>query len=246
MSLIQERVSPYDVLARKLTNKCLSIVKDYITGDLEYNEDNYNFLGGISFEIAYRFPSRGLSKGIDMLLDFHINPPDRKFRGPFYVSGAAEEEILDIVLQIKDVSKGGIFGSTDLDVSLLKDIYYDLLHIIRHELEHQAQDHRSRSNSIPIQHYNQFSDRLKRIRHSHQEAPGLKGRSKQIRYNTELDSEIEAELKSYYLMSKKTGIPMEKLIKKFFNSIYVNNKDIGYVLDKWRKYAKEHFPYMKF
>ena len=249
--LLQERVSAYDVLARQLANKGFRYYKKYLTS----TKDLLTF-----FTVRYVFPAAGVPKDwkgpkyhiendniLKSRIRFNVFPiirlPDGRlysFNGT-YIRDDGEISIKLIVENFKES-----FIAIDW-----QEFYYDLLGVIRHELEHQVQYYRE--HGIPV-FKSDFEDdksmRKNRYYSSSDKAHeiyskfGKSDKTRQVLYYTELASEIEAELKNHYLISKKTKKPFRDVAKKWLNDLKLSSKQVDYVLEKWEEYRKKHFSYM--
>ena len=138
------------------------------------------------------------------------------------------------------------FKKSDFKWDLL---YFKILRVVRHELEHQAQYLRLYGNKI--EKYDTVANDIARkafwdenydskaLNFSFKTAPA-------VHYSTELASEVEAELKAYYLLHKKTKKSFKKVIEDalLFKLGDSAKKEIEYVLKKWEEYRKKHFKYM--
>jgi len=101
-----------------------------------------------------------------------------------------------------------------------EDIYFDLIDVIRHELEHFTQEG---INVIPSKEMN--DDEI------------LRGLIKmKLAPNTEyfkLEKEVDAMLQGMYLKAKKTRTPFKDVINDYFNKVGLRKQERQDILDVW-------------
>lgn len=241
--LILERVSVYDVLASKLNRKCFEDIKAHFDSILDYVDEEGFSLGTI-FEYPFEFPRTGWGKKELPEKGFSVTLEISDYTGHattneygFGVNGLAVNNGIQLDFVVNDLDYF-------LDNVDWQEVYRDLLQIIRHELEHLAQFYRE--DGIPIHYYDADQDYEKRESSAYERQAHSLGFDKHVLYATELSSEIEAELKSMYFISKKTKEPVVAIATKKLKQMNISDRGIAYILKKWGEYAKKHFPYIKF
>ena len=101
-----------------------------------------------------------------------------------------------------------------------KDIYFDLIDVIRHELEHFTQQG---INVIPSKEMG--DDEIMRNLINMKLAP----KSEYFK----LEKEVDAMLQGMYLKAKKTRTPFKDVINDYFNKVKLNKQDRQDILDLW-------------
>jgi len=181
-------VTKNDILARQLTSKSLDLMKNDILNrdniDKEY-DDKFE-LDGKKFEF-YSF----LTFSDELNIPFHINAQYGKYsHTELYFIGF--EIVINPKYKVRD----------------LKNIYFDLLATIRHEIEHYFQRH--------------ADDRFKKTRpveptNVYQAEYDKAEKSGDYRDYIRLPSEMQGNYKGIRLMAKKMGIPFEQAAGFYFS-----------------------------
>ena len=277
--LLTERVNIYDKLAKALTKKGFDLYRDYIANNDNFNKTSdsagivrYIFpKKGVGSYKDVVNSDRILNCSIDFTIEktspyIKIFNAMRKRQSEEYIPTAGykthgsyiypknflagyenEKENPDIVIKLV-VKNFKEFHKEDFKWN---KFYFDILHTVRHELEHQAQY--LREAGIPIHHFDMPWDVTVRTSGSYKRGHeareleshfGTVDKNSQILYNTVLSSEVEAELKAYYLLYKKTKKPLKDVIKTQLKKYDLDSGEINYVLDKWEQYRKWNFKYM--
>ena len=248
--LLTERFSEYDKLAKKLASRGFAFYKEVLTG-----KEGYNIKA--TFKDTYQFPIKGLlmdkypvalhdiSKCVikfSLMYNFTKNISDMYYFNGSYSSNANH---LFIILNILGFDKMLFKQNFNW-----QEFYFKLLRTIRHELEHQVQYFRE--GGIPVHHYDTDKDaeirksKFFKSQDSVEHIIKTTGRLPKIqaRYTTLLPSEVEAQLKSIYLISKKTKKSMHEVLVPVLLDYELPYWDVRYVIDVWEEYRKKHFSYM--
>jgi hypothetical protein len=101
-----------------------------------------------------------------------------------------------------------------------EDIYFDLIDVIRHELEHFTQQG---INVIPSKEMG--DDEILRNLINMKLAP-------KANY-FKLEKEVDAMLQGMYLKAKKTRTPFKDVINDYFNKVKLNKQERQDILDVW-------------
>lgn len=252
--LLLERVNVYDVLAREMAGAALYKYKKIL-------QDKDIVRLAANFRYHYEFPAKGVStkwpQDIDKILEctakFYIAynmgqyPPEviYFFNGNYsknlnFLSGEDDYKTrpdIQISLNVFNNDFSEFQGNFDWQA-----FYFELLQTIRHELEHQVQA--MRAYGIPVHHFDFDADNELRV--DLPKSVDFVGKTikNHALYTTVLASEVEAELKSYYLVYKKTKKSMYDLIVKALKQLDLDAEDIQYVIGEWERYRKKHFKYM--
>ena len=104
-------------------------------------------------------------------------------------------------------------------------IYFDLIDVIRHELEHFTQQG---INVIPSKEMG--DDEILRNLINMKLAPKAD--------YFKLEKEVDAMLQGMYLKAKKTRTPFKDVINDYFNKVKLNKNDRQDILDVWSKRLK--------
>jgi len=104
-------------------------------------------------------------------------------------------------------------------------IYYDLIDVVRHELEHFTQEGSNIISSKAME-----DDTFVRTMINAKLLP----KSEYFK----LEKEVDAMLQGMYLKAKKTRTPFSKVISDYFDKVRLNKKDRKDILDLWSKRLK--------
>ena len=258
--LLTERFNVYDKLAKKLAKDSFAHYKSYLEDFEAVNDDAVTNLYSYSrktFPIFYySFPVVGsnfeddaleskLQCIIEMSPGLFSSENKYAFNGLYnpnadYFNKKHDTKIapdITVELHISDFEQ---FEYYDFDWN---KFYFELLHVIRHELEHQVQH--LRKEGIPVAHFDFDRDELTRTTLGYQTDDAM---SSQAQYFAKLPSEVEAELKAHYFISKKTKEPLKTIVRKRLVDLgeFMDFKksDIDYIITKWEEYRKKYFKYM--
>ena len=262
--LLTERVTIYDVLARNIASAGFHKYKRILTA-----KDSIDLRA--TFRYYYEFPVKGIKDNnvyvtLDELLDSRVlfriqydNEPtrpgivyffyvhyykDTKFIG----TDTLHKENPDITIILYLFDDDPINFKTNFD---WQKFYFQLLQAVRHELEHQAQY--LRSEGVPLHHFDFYKDEKMREDEEYLSQVNKdfvkdiigKTPKNQALYATILASEVEAELKSFYLVYRKTKKKsMYNLLVPTLIDFGLDTNDINYVIGEWEKYRKKYFKYM--
>ena len=244
--LLTERVSVYDNLAKELAK----------VGFQNYKNKLFYGRGFIQvpYEFYYKFPVKGMPtnhnfKDLDSKISFSIQR-GRSFdtEYDYYFNGDYSSTTNNINIVLVPLNPNSSIFEKDFD---WQEFYFHLLQTIRHELEHQVQY--LRADGIPVHYYDTEKDAdnrkygLFRNQISRIYATDIIGRPPKIQalYTTQLASEVEAQLKSFYLIYKKNKRQsMNKLLIQALKRYDFDADDSAYVISEWEKYRKAYFPYM--
>ena len=273
-NLIQERINPYQKAVNTAVREIFLDVKTFWGEALKRLEYIYNN-GYFDTVIMRRLPPKNVDYCYNTLSnitkkEYFITVPNQKKEVPVSIWFKLKEEGF-IENADWDWYITGYSSHPDITLWILLNpdklkqaknpkwskVYYDMVHLITHEYEHSLQDILKNDRLKDYEHDYKY-------RHSgkYKESPihigGKLSTNTSIAYYTELASEVEAELQSYWLSAKKlrnTKKYKGKSRPEVFFSItkeglkktgQFNLEEINYIIKKWKEYAKEHFPYMKF
>jgi hypothetical protein len=101
-----------------------------------------------------------------------------------------------------------------------EEIYFDLIDIVRHELEHFTQEG---TNVIPSK---EMADDIKIRKQIN------KGKLPRAEY-FKLEREVDAMLQGLYLKAKKTRTPLKTVISDYFDKVGLDTQERQDILDLW-------------
>lgn len=196
----------YDSITRLVVRDIMNYWKSEFngkTGDIEF-EDEYELID-----------SKGKTIEFDLLAVLRI----KKTKDSDYIADGGvdpDEPYLEIKFQVDPRNLPYMW----------EEIYYDLIDVVRHEIEHFTQMGFNMIKSKEME-----EDDIER---------GLinsKLLSKSRYY--QLPMEVDAMLQGMYLKSKKMKVPLSVVIDMYFDKVKIPKKDRKEVLDLWKKRAKE-------
>ena len=275
-TLLSERVNPYQKEINKASKKIFLDVKyfwdSFIFRLVELYNNPSEFEDGFGTEDFYVDLDDFMEYGIYKSYISIPNKHDLKI--PIYL-GAKFKKNNFSQFQNKGWHITGHYAGYSSDIGYVKlqlyfnfddletaknpnwdEVYFAINHLIAHEYEHALQDHLG----IDRVNYDLSSDNMDRkygLYLGNIDLGDGIGASRIVNYYTELASEIEAELQANWLLSKRLrntkkykGKSRAAVFTDYINAnlktLGFTLKEINYVIKKWKEYAKDYFPYMKF
>ena len=259
-NLLIERYSQYDILTSKIIKDLFSFTKEkfQFLNNVDENDENLKkdlfTEQNLYFFKKYEFPKLGLKDRkptvqIQFVISYNPNAAIKKDRVSWInkYGYAILGEFLPFVKRLDGghIDLHFVVANFNHFQSVLnwQAVYFRLLTILRHEIEHVIQF--TRSMALPVHHFDLEAEIINRKK----EVEFLKTNkdaNKVVRYLTIFLSEIEAELKALYFISKKKKVSLSSEINDRLDSLNLNKKDQKIIKTAWRNYAKKYFPYLKF
>ena len=192
----------YDSMTRRVVTAIMKEWKSQYTGDqgeLEFeNEFNLTDTNGRPF-------------------DFELNAilkVEETEEGTYAVDGGVNQKLDPPYLEIR-------FQVDPRDLpQMWEEIYFDLIDIVRHELEHFTQDG---INAIPSK---EMADDIKIRKQIN------KGKLPRAEY-FKLEREVDAMLQGLYLKAKKTRTPLKTVINDYFDKVGLDPQERQDILNVW-------------
>ena len=257
--LLLERFSEYDKLAKELTKVGFNWYKEELTTVLPNARKQSN----ISNLIEYTFPKLGIRQSKEWTASIpHLQKSaivfnwkllrkdspnldiDHAFSAsyvedPFVAKVSKNKNSADIKVTVYCYNTRVEFIEPGFDWN---SFYQQLLRLIRHELEHQAQHLRRYGQRL---HYYDEKENTEQ-RHRVFSISGFDtANERTVFYFSKIVSEVEAELKSVWFMSKKAKKPFKDVVKSHLKSFsFLSDDDRNQILKNWEEYRKRYFPYM--
>lgn len=200
-----------DTFARNLTKETLSIVKEVYNNPDEFDQDDNEYELGV-----YEINNHNIRVTVMPVIETDLTDP----KG-FFISGNYSHS---------DYEGGdgylNIYPYLNLDVKPnYERIYMDVLTLIRHEIEHFLQNNQNH----PAKKYREDPDKDRENE-----------REKSNYEYTLIPSELEANMRSAYLLAKKQRIPFKDAAFKLFNdTMRLNNDDANKAVNNLIDYIKK-------
>ena len=232
-----------DTIAREIASnaiKQLKSFKHYVTvEDPESFEDDLDSYGGAedAVEHSYPFQTKDGSKNISVDTIIYIQEDALYKKGSLDLGPSRKKEVARGY-----VVTGGVHNASDGAVEMLlrmslstfnnleprlSEMYYSLLSVARHELEHVFQVAPSFKTSGREQDLNRHVDL------------GLPTRKAQKHYRL-LPTEMEADAKAINLLKKKRRIPFEQAARDYYSAIpQIHRGDVQSLVKDIIQYSKQ-------
>jgi len=192
----------YDSMTRNIVKTIIGDWKSQYTGDQGELELNDNF------ELTD-------AKGRDF--DFDLNAilkVEETEEGTYAVDGGVNQRLNPPYLEIR-------FQVDPRDLpQMWEEIYFDLIDLVRHEIEHLTQEG---TNAVFSKKMASDTRRRNRIN---------KGELPKAEY-FKLKREVDAMLQGLYLKAKKTRTPFKDVISNYFDKVGLNPQERQDILNVW-------------
>ena len=253
--ILTERINKYNKEVQKITSHIASSIRGgwkWIVFDFYDDFEELRYYLPLLETIPFHVPGNSYNpndyEGLLSLYFIHNDDRDRIIT----FSGLANYKKKRIVIKCNiNFKEYYLSNYQEPDWNLF---YLDLLHIVGHEYYHILQRHFGQK-WVSYDANKEDGIRSSLVKDYDSLKSGHAGTEEFIKYNTELASEIEAELKSYWFLTtklKKTKRYREDTRGEIFLDwtlqylkLFLNDQDAHYILNTWRQYAKIYFPYIK-